>query len=98
MKRSHISDLQSSLQSARDRFQHCRTERLIFEQQMDVNSCDDHRALGRLYNDESKSELELRLIEQKELLDARPSYNLLMIFVIICLTIAALIAVFFFRP
>ena len=96
MKRSHIADLQSSLQSARDQFQHCRTERLIFEQQMDVNSCDDHRALSRLYSDENKSESELRLIEQ-ELLDARPSYNLLVIFIIICLTIATLIAVFLFR-
>ena len=95
MKRSQIADLQSSLQRARDQLQHCRTERLIFEQQMDINSCDDHRVLGRLYNDENKSECELKLIEQK-LLDVRPSYNLLII-LIICLIIATLVAAYLIR-
>jgi hypothetical protein len=94
MKRSQIADLQSSLQRARGQLQHCRNERLIFEQQMDVNSCDDHRVLGRLYNDENKLNCELKLIEQK-LLNARPSYNLLLIF-IICLTIATLLAAYLY--
>jgi hypothetical protein len=97
MKRSQIADLQSSLQRARDQLQHCRTERVIFEQQMDVNSCDDHRVLSRIYNDETKLENESKILEQK-LLAWRRYYSLFMIGVlIICLIIATLVVEFLFR-
>jgi hypothetical protein len=97
MKRSQIADLQSSLQLVRDQLQQCRTERVIFEQQMDVNSCHDHRVLSRFYNDETKLEGESKIIEQK-LLAARTCYNLFMIGILfICLIIATLVVELLFR-
>ena len=97
MKRSQIADLRSSLQRARDQLQHSRTERAIFEQQMDVNSCHDHRVLSRFYNDETKLEGESKIIEQK-LHAMRTYHNLFLIgMLFICLIIATLVVEFLFR-
>jgi hypothetical protein len=97
MKRSQIADLQSSLQRARDQLEDCRTARAMFEQQMDVNSCDDHRALIRLYNDETKSECEVKFMEQK-ILDVRPFRNLLVVVIlIICSIIVTAFVAYFFH-
>jgi hypothetical protein len=75
MKPSRIDDLQSSLERARDRLQHCRNQRVTFEQQMDINSCADHRVLGRLCDDEEKSAHEVALAEQ-QIIEARPIRSL----------------------
>jgi hypothetical protein len=70
MKPSHIDSLQASLQLARERLQDCRNQRQLFEQQMDINSCEDHRVLQRLLGDEKKSERDVQVAEQ-QILDAR---------------------------
>jgi hypothetical protein len=74
MKPRRISDLKSSIESARDKFEDCRTKRVIFEQRMDQNSCEEHSALVRLYETEKKLGSDLELAENR-LFEARRRFR-----------------------
>jgi hypothetical protein len=71
-----IDDLQASLKLAQARLEDCRNQRLLLEQQMDLNSCGEHRLLGRLLDDEQKFERDLQLAEQKFLVAQRSRFRL----------------------
>ena len=71
-----IDDLHASLKLAQARLEDCRNQRLLFEQQMDLNSCADHRALGRLLDDEQRFEQDVQLAEQKILEAQRSRFRL----------------------
>ena len=71
-----IDDLQASLKLAQARLEDCRNRRLLFEQQMDCNSCADHRVLARLEDDEQKFDRDVQLAEQKILEAQRSRFRL----------------------
>jgi len=71
-----IDDLQASLKLAQARLEDCRNQRLLFEQQMDLNSCEEHRRLARLLGDEQKFEGDVQLAEQKFLEAQRSRFRL----------------------
>jgi hypothetical protein len=75
MKRRHIHDLQTSLGDAQERWQQCRDDRVAFESQMDINSCEDHLALRRLCGAEKIAESELQLAQQQLLDTQRGGFN-----------------------
>jgi hypothetical protein len=71
-----IDSLQASLKLAQARLKECRNQRLLFEQQMDCNSCADHRVLARLEDDEQRFERDVQLAEQKILEAQRSRFRL----------------------
>jgi hypothetical protein len=74
--RRRIDDLQASLKLAQARLDECRNQRLLLEQQMDWNSCAEHRVLARLEDDEQKFERDVQLAEQKILEAQRSRFKL----------------------
>jgi hypothetical protein len=71
-----IDDLQASLKLAQALLEDCRNKRLLFEQQMDLNSCAEHQVLGRLLDDEQKFKRDVQLAEQKFLEAQRSRFRL----------------------
>jgi hypothetical protein len=65
MRNNHADPHQASLASHREQWQRHRDERSAFEGRMDINSCEDHRALAHLSRLEAQSERDLRAEESR---------------------------------
>lgn len=70
-----INDLKISIERTRDQLQKCRNERVAFEKKMDVNSCEEHHVLAKLYRAEQKLGSDLKLGEE-QLLEERRRFRL----------------------
>ena len=92
--RTRIKHLKGSLEHARRNLLECKNKRVAFEENLDLNSCEEHRALADMSKMETKLEAEVKTAESKLERERRRILSWSIATLAVCLTVGASISWF----